>query len=472
MSDHSHDDVPVQDPPEVWRPARAAARALVRPVERFLQVQAASGLLLLAAALIAMVWANSPWHESYEHLWHTPIGFSIGHFEFSHSLHFWINDGLMVAFFFVVGMEIRREIHSGELSNLKRAALPIAAAVGGMLVPALIYWGFNVNHPEVLGGWGTPMATDIAFAVGILALIGNRVPAALRILLLALAVIDDMGAILIIAVFYSGSISWIGLAVAAGGMLGITLFQRVGLRSPLLYVVPAFAVWEGMLQAGIHPTIAGVIVGLMTPVRSWFGEEGFLHAAERALFRFKESRGADDQHDLLHPLEDLERAQREALPPVVRLEHKLNPWVSYGVMPLFALANAGVPLGDVSLEGAAATSLALGVGVGLALGKPAGVLLLSWISKQLGLVEMPRGVDFKGLLVVGLVAGIGFTMALFIANLAFTNPEHLGIAKLAVLTGSLVAGVLGLAVGIVVLPREQTVSVAQAPPPAEGSAEV
>ena len=289
-------------------------------------------MVLLAAAVVALVWANSPWAESYERFWHTAVTFGIGPFTSSQSLHFWINDGLMTVFFFVVGLEIRREIYEGELSDRKRAALPVAAALGGMIAPALIYLAFNAGDPELRGGWGVPVATDIAFAVGVLALLGRRVPPALRVLLLALAIIDDIGAILVIAVFYSSGVSVLGLAIAVAGILGILLFQRLGIRRASFYVLPGAIIWLGALRAGVHPTIAGVVIGLLTPVRSWFGKQGFLAAAGEAIddFRHGVNGQGRGEENLLAPLRRLKEAHREALPPVVRIQAELHPWVAFG----------------------------------------------------------------------------------------------------------------------------------------------
>lgn len=277
----NHNPLP-ESPPEAWEPLLRIARLASRPLERFLQIQAASGILLLVAAAAALVWANSPWAQSYVDLWDTPLGIRLGDFSFERSLAWVVNDGLMVIFFFVVGMEIRREIHHGELSEWRRAALPAAAAVGGMLAPAGLYL-LLAGAPETRSGWGVPMATDIAFAVGILALLGKRVPAALRVLLLAVAIIDDLGAIVVIAAFYSDGIALSGLLVAALGFGGVFTMQRFGVRAKLAYIAPSLVAWAGIYAAGIHPTIAGVIVGLVTPVRAWLGPDGFLLGVRREL---------------------------------------------------------------------------------------------------------------------------------------------------------------------------------------------
>lgn len=251
---------PLHAPPGSWAPARKLARKALAPVEHFLSVEAASGVVLLIVALVALAWANSPWRDRYVSLWHTPLGLRLGPWSFERDLHFWINDGLMTVFFFVVGLEIRREIHHGELSELRRATLPLAAALGGMMTPALVFFAFNHGRPSV-EGWGVPMATDIAFAVGVLALLGKRVAPALRVLLLALAVIDDVGAILVIALFYASGFSALGVVVAATGVVAIVAMQKVGVRSPWAYVVPAVVIWGGAYAAGVHPTLAGVVVG-------------------------------------------------------------------------------------------------------------------------------------------------------------------------------------------------------------------
>jgi NhaA family Na+:H+ antiporter len=434
-------------PPGTWLPARRLAESLVRPLERFLHVQAASGLLLLAAAAVALAWANSPYHASYEHLWHTPVTIGVGGWVFHESLHFVINEGLMVVFFFVVGLEIRREMHHGELSEIKRAALPVFAAIGGMVAPALIYFALN-RAPPARDGWGVPTATDIAFAVGVLALLGKRVPAAIRVLLLALAIIDDIGAIIVIALFYSSGISLGGLLLAALGVAGIFALRLLGVRPPLAYVLPGAVLWAGLLRAGVHPTIGGVILGLLTPVNPWFGKARFVEAIESAVREFrKHSTESSDEHSLLRPLARIAIARREALAPLVRLEAGLHPWVAYGIMPLFALANAGVRLGGVDLAAPTSIRIVLGVTAGLVLGKPLGILAASYIAVRARIAALPYGVTWRGVLLVGIVAGIGFTMAIFIAGLAFPDDGNLGAAKLGVLLASAIAAVLGLAGG-------------------------
>lgn len=444
VGSHQPSQNPAPAPPGVWKPAHKLVRQAFAPVERFLAIEASSGIVLVIAALIALLWANSPFSASYAALWHTPLGLRIGPFAFERDLHFWINDGLMTVFFFVVGLEIRREVHHGELSDLRRAALPIAAAVGGMVVPALIYLSLNRGHDSARG-WGVPMATDIAFAVGALTLLGKRVVPAQRILLLALAIIDDVGAILVIAFFYSSGISVPGLAVAAAGVGGILGLQALGTRSPWAYVLPAIVLWAGAYVSGVHPTLAGVIVGLLTPAQAWLGPKGFVERVEENLEPIRES-VAPSEHALLPHLDAVNQARREAVSPVERLQHALHGWVAFGIMPLFALANSGVPLGNASLAGDGLFVL-LGVTAGLVLGKPIGIVAFSWLLVRSGFSRLPAGVDWRRVGIVGSVGGIGFTMSLFIAQLAFPPGPLLEVAKIAILAASAAAAVLSLLAG-------------------------
>ena len=456
-------------PPEAWEPLLRFARLAGRPLERFLKIQAASGLLLLLAATVALVWANSAGAANYTALWHTPLGIRVGAWSFERSLEWVVNDGLMVIFFFVVGLEIRREIHHGELSDWRRAALPAAAAVGGMVAPAALYM-LVAGAPATRSGWGVPMATDIAFAVGILALLGNRVPAALRVLLLALAVIDDLGAIIVIAAFYSAGIALLPLLVAAAGFLGILVMQRVGVRARLAYVVPGVVAWAGVYAAGVHPTIAGVIIGLMTPMRAWLGTDGFVAGVQDQLDQLTTGGTSDvSSHELAETLRQVDVARREAMSPAEGLIEALHPWVAFGIMPVFALANAGVTVTAGAMD-AAAWNTALGALVGLVIGKPLGILLVSWLVVRAGIASLPAGITTRHLLVLGMVAGIGFTMALFIAQLAFVDPRLLAAAKLGVLAASLCAGTLGLVLGRVLL-APVTGDAAQTADEAESSTE-
>ncbi|MCI0913271.1 Na+/H+ antiporter NhaA [Pseudomonas putida] len=430
------------------RAQQLAQRAFAN-FERFLHIEAVSGVVLLIAAVAALIWANSPAAESYDALWHTPISFGLGSLVYSQSLHFWINDGLMTIFFLVVGMEIRREIHEGALSSLRQATLPMAAAVGGVVVPACIYLAFN-HSPPGLEGWAVPTATDIAFAVGVLALLGKSIPSNVRVFLLALAIIDDIIAVLIIAFFYSGGLDYSGFGVAGIGLLLVLGLQKIGVGSAYAYVIPGFITWVGMLMTGAHPTLAGVVLGLMTPVRAMPLGERPMEAVRRftddLLGRAKAPQ--IDDSELMNPLKNLRVAQRELVAPVLRVQGYLHPWVAFAIMPLFALANAGVGLSGVDLSADGPHWVMTGVAVALVLGKPLGIVTISWLMVRLGWCALPAGVTWHGITLIGLLAGIGFTMSIFIANLAFSDPGVLGAAKLGVLSGSVIAAVIGLTWGV------------------------
>jgi NhaA family Na+:H+ antiporter len=434
-----------------------------------LRIEAASGVLLLIAATVALAWANSPWAETYTAVWQTKAGVRLGELVFERSLEWVVNDGLMVIFFFVVGLEIRREIHCGELSEWRRAALPAAAAAGGMLAPAVLYLAL-AGGPATRSGWGVPMATDIAFAVGILTLLGKRVPAALRVLLLALAVIDDVGAIVVIALFYSSGIALSGVLVALAGFGSMLVLQRFGVRAKLAYLPSALVAWAGTYAAGVHPTIAGVAIGFITPVRAWLGAGGFVAGVRREISHLENTSGEPSAHELAGSLRQVDVARREALSPAESLIQALHPWVAFGIMPAFALANAGVSVGGDAPQ-AAATSVLLAVMVGLVAGKPLGVLLACWLTLRVGLSRLPTGVTWRHLAVLGTVAGVGFTMALFIAQLAFTDAQLLSAAKLGILLASAAAGVAALILGRILLPAAAAATAAPTADEAETSTE-
>ncbi|WP_257385736.1 Na+/H+ antiporter NhaA [Tahibacter caeni] len=426
--------------------AQILAERAFATVERFLHIEAVSGIVLVAAAVVALVWANSPVAASYDALWHTPLSIGIGSHVFSQSLHFWINDALMTVFFLVVGMEIRREMHEGALSDLRQAALPVAAAIGGVAAPALIYVALN-GTPDRLRGWAVPTATDIAFAVGVLALLGRSIPGGVRVFLLALAIIDDIVAILIIALFYSGGLDYSGFAVAALGVALVLGLQRIGIGAAFAYVFPGAILWAGLLKAGVHPTLAGVVLGLLTPVRSTPARERPEDIVSRVAQSLSQNHTAEHAEQLERPARQLRLAQRELLPPVVRVQTALHPWVAYLIMPLFALANAGVSLGGVDFSSAAPLYAMGGIALALVAGKPLGVIAASALMVRLGWGKLPPDTSWGGIVLVGLLAGIGFTMAIFIALLAFRDEQMLAAAKLGVLLGSLVAAVLGLSWG-------------------------
>jgi NhaA family Na+:H+ antiporter len=439
-----------------------------RPLERFLHIEAASGILLVAIAAVSLAWANSPWRDSYHELWQSPIGLRVGRFAFERSLEWFVNDALMVIFFFVVGMEIRREVHEGELSEWRRAALPAAAALGGMLAPAGLYLALS-GTPQLRSGWGVPMATDIAFAVGILALLGKRVPPALRVLLLALAVIDDLGAIVVIAVFYSSGTALSGFAIAAAGFCGVLVLQRFGVRAKPAYVVPSLIAWAGIYAAGVHPTIAGVIVGLMTPVRAWMGPAGFVSSVQHALARLSNEPPAPISSQVLdETLDCVDAARREAVSPADSLIRMLHPWVAFGIMPLFALANSGVTISLDALDSASWRVIA-GVSLGLLLGKPIGVLAACALALRTRMATLPRGIGIPHLVVLGTVAGVGFTMALFVAQLAFVDARLLAAAKLGILAASGGAAAISLVLGRLLLSDTWAVGAAQTADEAECS---
>ena len=432
---------------ELPRTQLLVERALTA-VERFLHVEAASGVALLIAAAAALIWANSPFADSYHALWHMPLSVGIGDMVFERSLHFWVNDALMTIFFLVVGMEIRREAHDGALSDPRQASLPIMAAVGGVMVPALIYTGLNAD-PTRVHGWAIPTATDIAFAVGVLALLGRSIPSNVRIFLLTLAIMDDIIAVIIIALFYSGGMNYEGFLVAGAGLLLVVALQRAGIGSAYAYVLPGIIAWVGLLMTGAHPTLAGVGLGMMTPVVPMRTREeplDMLVGATNSLADDEVVNGDDVQ--VSEQLRRVRVAQRELLPPAARVQMALHPWVAFGIMPLFALANAGVGLNEINLSNDSLLVMG-GVATALVLGKPMGVIGMSWLMVRLGLCRLPSGVSWRGIVLIGLLAGIGFTMSIFIAMLAFSDEAMLGAAKLGVLLGSLVAALLGLAWGVV-----------------------
>jgi NhaA family Na+:H+ antiporter len=399
---------------------------------RFISVEAVSGLVLLTAAALALACANSPLSRAYEALWQLRPSFGVPLLS-AYDLRFWINDGLMTIFFLLVGLEIRREIHDGTLSDPRVATLPIIAAAGGVLVPALLYILVSTlagSAPLARRGWAIPTATDIAFAVGVLSLI-PRVPPPLRMLLLTLAIADDVAAILIIAFCYSGGIVPGQFLIIAAGIALVLLLQWLGVQSALAYVLPGAVVWIGMLRAGVHPTLAGVALGLLTPVTTVFGRRTGQRPAARA------GPPATESFDPLCAAE----------PPVVRVEAMLHPYVAFGIMPLFAFANAGVSLKGLALGAGAPLAVGTGIVLGLVLGKPIGIVLAALAAVRLKLAELPAAVQWRQLVLLGILGGIGFTMSVFIANLAFAQPRLLAAAKFGVLVGSALAAALALALG-------------------------
>lgn len=450
---------PPPSPPEAWEPLLRIARLADRLLKQFLRTQTASGVVLLVSAAVALVWANSPWAQSYIRLWKMPLGIRVGALSIERPLQWIINDVLMVVFFFVAALEIRRELHHGELSSWRRAMLPAAAALGGMVTPALLYLAI-ADGASTRAGWGVPTATDIAFAVGVLSLLGKRVPAALRVLLLSIAVMDDLGAVVVIAVFYTSDVAWIYFLVAAGGVAGVFALQRFGVRRKAVYMAPALIAWVGIYKAGVHPTIAGVLVGFATPVRAWMGPTGFKEVRDGFDRLTRSHKEPLSEQELADTLRQVDHARREALSPAASMLGLLSPWVALVIMPLFALANAGVQLGGMTGD-SMSIRIALGAAVGLVLGKPIGVMMMSALALRVGVAALPRGLRVSHLLVLAVVAGVGFTMALFIAQLAFVDAKLLAAAKLGVLGASLLAGCLGVGLGRWLLPPAEHTGAAE-----------
>lgn len=412
--------------------------------KQFLHSQVIGSIVLLACAALAMIWANSPWSESYFHLLETPLSFSLGSHAFSMSLHAWVNEGLMMAFFLMIGLEVKEQVLVGELSSIKGAMLPICAALGGMIVPAMIYALMNQGG-EGISGWGVPMSTDIAFALGILALLGKRVPLSLKVFLATLAIADDLGAILVITLFYSGQIMVGGLIVAALCWLVIFLLGRIGIYNPLLTLLLSIGVWLGFLSSGIHATIAGVIVAIAIPARPLIDPHVVLQSIKEHLPNTQANHDVLRDKEQRESLKELNEAMSSVAPPLVQLEANLQPLVTFIIMPLFALFNAGVVINNVGNLGSAFTSqVGLGVILGLVIGKPLGISLFSWLAVKIGLARLPADLRWAHLQGVSILAGIGFTMSLFVTELAFVGNHHLAeTAKLSIIVASLTAGIIG-----------------------------
>jgi NhaA family Na+:H+ antiporter len=439
---------------EIEKPLGVQVRLLF---QQFTRLQASGGILLLAAAALALIWANSPWSESYFELWETYLSISLGSLTLKETLLHWINDGLMVIFFFVVGLEIKREVLVGELATPRRAALPLIAALGGMLLPALIYIAFNLGRRGE-AGWGIPMATDIAFVLGILTLLGSRVPVSLKVFFTALAIADDLGAVLVLALFYSGEISWIALGVGAVFLAILVVLNRGGVRNPLPYALLGIGLWLAFLQSGVHPTIAGVLLALTIPARSQVRAEAFMAQCTAALGGL----GSGDRNGVGRrqqaAAQTLEAIAERIQTPLQRLERSLNPWVAYLIVPVFALANAGVDLSGDLLE-ALTLPVSLGIILGLLLGKSLGITLFSWLAVRIGVADLPYGVSWPQLFATSWLAGIGFTMSLFIASSAFDQPALLALAKMDILIASVLAAAIGFALIIVTSPKQEGASV-------------
>ena len=409
-------------------------RTLPPFARRFLATEAAGGVVLVVAAIAALVWANSPWRDTYETLWHTHVDLRVGAFGFVGDLHHAVNDGLMAIFFLVVGLEIKRELVTGDLRDPRVAALPAFAALGGMIVPAGIYLAFNAGGPGA-DGWGIPMATDIAFAVGVLALLGSRVSPALKLFLLSLAIVDDVGAIVVIAVFYTADLDLVAMAIA-----GAAVAVAIALRASRVHWMPAYVAlgvvcWLATLESGVHATIAGVVFGLLAPARPIAPAE----LAREWSLDLSDEPTADE-------LRTLAAIANESVSPAERVEHLLHPLTSFVIVPVFALANAGVELRSDAFDAPGATKVAVGVALGLVVGKFVGILGATWIAVRLRLATMPTSATWPAIAGVAATAGIGFTVSLFVADLAFDAPTLVDAAKVAILTASVTAATLGAGV--------------------------
>jgi NhaA family Na+:H+ antiporter len=406
---------------------------------RYTATEAAAGFVLFLFTVSALALSNSPWAAPYSSLWETRIGIEIGPWEHARSLRDWINDGLMTLFFFLVSLELKRQLVLGELRNPRMAALSIAAALGGMLAPATLYLLIEAGG-EGRGGWGTVMATDTAFVIGCLALLGARIPQSLRVFMLSLAIVDDLGAIVVVAIGYGSAIDWAALTLAGIGIAVVRMMSALGVRSFPVYFALGAVIWLAVDACGIHPTVTGVILGLMTPARRWVSDERLYSILGQVIAHPDSDEGSGDTKNR-ETLQAAEIAARESMSATERLEIALHPWVGFVILPIFALANAGVPLAADGFSG----SIVLAVLVGFVVGKPVGILTFSWIAVRMGIAMRPAGLGWGALAGAGMLAGIGFTMALFIAQLAFRE-ELIDSAKLGILLASVVSAVSGLGV--------------------------
>ena len=428
------------------RPPPTPIERVLRPFQEFMHTESSGGIVLLAAAVAALLWANTPFWESYREVWGTYLSVGVGEWSFRLSIHHFINDALMAVFFFLVGLEIKREMLVGELASARAAALPIAGAAGGAAVPALVYLAINPAGVEATG-WGIPMATDIAFALGVLALMGPRIPLGLKVFLAALAIVDDLIAVLVIALFYTAEVSTAALGFGALVLMVLVAMNRLGVRHPGAYAAAGFFLWAAFLVSGVHATIAGVLLALTIPARTRIDAQEFsegsreiIAAFDRAGMEGESVLTNEEQHAAIQALED---SCEQAQAPLQRLEHGLHVWVAFGIIPLFALANAGVPVsGD--LGAALSHPVTVGVILGLVVGKPIGILAASWVAVKSGVATLPAGVSWRTILGVSCLAGIGFTMSLFVASLAFGEGSPLlDSAKIGILGASAVAALLG-----------------------------
>jgi NhaA family Na+:H+ antiporter len=422
---------------------------LIKPFQLFFQAQASSSILLICATAVALLWANSPFADIYHHFWESRLSIALGGYSLAKSLREWINEGLMAIFFFIVGLEIKREISGGELASLKKALLPVGAAFGGMVFPALVYFAFNHGTPAV-HGWGIAMATDIAFALGALFILGKRVPVGLRVFLSALAIADDLGAVVVIALFYTETIHMSSLALGLAIVIFMGVANLLWVRKTLVYALLGIGLWLSFLGSGIHATVAGVLVAMCIPARGKYNTDRFLAEVGKYLGEFHCPTDGCGYSILLNEkhrdaVQSIELACHHVETPLQRLEHSLHPWVAYLVIPVFALANAGLTLGTFDIAHALTSPVTLGVTFGLLFGKPLGIVLFSYLFTRRGLSSLPAGVSWSHIIGAGILGGIGFTMSLFITSLSFRDPLMRDFAKVGILIGSFVSGTLGIA---------------------------
>jgi NhaA family Na+:H+ antiporter len=417
-------------------------------ISRFISEEAYGGIILIFATITALIWANSAYYDVYHHIWHElKVGFAWGEINLIASLHHWINDGLMALFFFTIGLEIKREIMGGELSSIKKASMPIAAAIGGMLIPASIYALVSVNYPEYLNGWGIPMATDIAFALGLLALLGKRVNINLKIFLTALAIADDLGAVMVIAIFYTDTINFSEL-ISAGFFIGVLLIANfAGVRRTSFYALVGFiGVWMAFIFSGVHPTIAGILIAITIPARTKISENEYVKRLSNCLNKFKKELPSDSSlltKEQAHLISEIEVLNEKAQTPLQKLEHALHPVTAYFILPVFALSNAGVRI-EGSIFAMLLHPISLGIIAGLVIGKFLGISLFSRLMVWLKISALPEGVTWKQIYGVAFLAGIGFTMSMFISDLAFIEEEFKQIAKVGIMAASLISATIGM----------------------------
>lgn len=418
---------------------------IIAPVNKFIQLEYTGGIFLFVSVLVAIIWANSSFHDSYHQLWDIRFSIGLDKYVLDKPLHIWINDGLMAIFFFVIGLELKREFMEGELSTLKKASLPMMAAFGGMIVPALIYFFINKGTPAS-HGWGIPMATDIAFALALLSMAGKHIPGSVKVFLSALAVADDLGAVLVIAFFYTSELNFVPLGIAALFLLILLAGNKVGIRNVAFYLVIGIVVWIGFLLSGVHATIAGVLVAFTIPAVTRIGDRDFSENLRRLSYDFEQDEPNNsplttlEQH---HTLVQVKTLTLAAETPLQKIEHALHPWVAFLIMPLFALANAGIIIG-ADFFTALINPVSMGVMFGLIIGKFTGILFFTWLMVKTGISKLPDQANWKHIIGVALLAGVGFTMSLFISNLAFELPEYMDQAKYGILMASVIAGVAGI----------------------------